>query len=104
MLWGRSSADLVALPCALFVAVQSSGVAAGAGAGAAAASSGDALSVASKKSSSTHAQMGQNKQMALERGEKLNQMEDKAARMESDAENFASMAAKLKEKQKNSWW
>ena len=48
--------------------------------------------------------MNQNKQLALERGEKLNQMEDKASRMENDAENFASMAQKLKEKQKNSWW
>jgi hypothetical protein len=48
--------------------------------------------------------MAQNRQLALERGEKLGMMEDKAARMEADAENFASMAKALKEKHKNSWW
>ena len=46
----------------------------------------------------------ENKRLALERGEKLSQMENKAAAMEADAENFASMAKKLKEKHKNSWF
>lgn len=51
-----------------------------------------------------NAKAAQNVRLAQERGEKLSRMEDKAAAMEADAENFASMAAKLKEKQKNSWF
>lgn len=48
--------------------------------------------------------MSENRQMMHERGEKLSRLEDKAARMEQDAENFASMAKQLKDKYKNSWF
>jgi hypothetical protein len=52
----------------------------------------------------TKAAMAENKRLALERGEKLNEMGDKAARMEDAAQSFAAKAQRLKEQQKSSWW
>jgi len=58
----------------------------------------------SSQASSGHQKAQENRRLALERGERLAQMEDKAQRMEADAENFASLAKKLKEKQKSTWF
>ena len=68
-------------------------------------SSGDARTAQTAgKAASANQMASENKRLALERGEKLGQMETKAAAMEADAENFASMAKKLKETHKNSWF
>ena len=39
-----------------------------------------------------------------ERGERLKGIQDKTERMQSDAEDFASMAEKLRKQQEKSWW
>ena len=39
-----------------------------------------------------------------ERGERLRGIQDKTERMQSDAEDFASMAEKLRKQQEKSWW
>jgi len=75
-----------------------------AGAASASGSKNDPAASVAAKSTSTQQQMSQNVRLAQERGEKLGMMEDKAARMEADAENFADMARKLKEKHKSSWF
>jgi ankyrin repeat protein len=64
----------------------------------------DKTAAVSKLSAGTNEKMQQNRQLALERGEKLSRLEDKASKMEADAENFASMAAKLKQREKDRWF
>ena len=39
-----------------------------------------------------------------ERGERLKGIQDKTERMQSDADDFASMAEKLRKQQEKSWW
>jgi len=48
--------------------------------------------------------MEDNRNKLAERGEKLNQIQDKAARMEQDADNFAKLAAKLARDSEKKWW
>jgi hypothetical protein len=55
-----------------------------------------------KSMSSMMSTMGNNKNLALERGEKLDELEDKSTQLEDDASNFASLARKLREKQQKS--
>lgn len=42
--------------------------------------------------------------MMVERGEKLNQLEERAERMRSEAENFSSSAHELMNKYKDKKW
>ena len=39
-----------------------------------------------------------------ERGERLKGIQDKTEQMQSDADDFASMAEKLRKQQEKSWW
>ena len=48
--------------------------------------------------------MNENRRLAIERGEKLAEMQEKSAGVEDGARNFANMAEKLKNQQKNSWF
>lgn len=50
------------------------------------------------------ATMHENRRLAEERAERLNEMADKSDRLEDRAKNFAAMAQKLKDQQKNSWF
>lgn len=52
----------------------------------------------------TSALMAENRDKLLERGEKLNTLQDKTARMEADAQNFAEMAKQLRKQQESSWF
>ncbi|KAL6645759.1 hypothetical protein ACP70R_017367 [Stipagrostis hirtigluma subsp. patula] len=44
------------------------------------------------------------KNKLLERQEKLKQMEEQSAELESEAENFASLAQQIKKNVENKWW
>jgi len=59
---------------------------------------------ANQQTAQTTAALNKNKQMLLERGEKLNEMQDKSAKLADDSENFASLAAQLRKKQEKSWF
>ena len=49
--------------------------------------------------------MEQNRAMLAERGERLQQLDEKTAAMANDAEDFASMAKRLADMQANrKWW
>jgi hypothetical protein len=51
------------------------------------------------------AEMNKNMQLLKERGEKIEQLGDKASELNQGAQDFASMARQLKEKNKNKkWW
>ena len=47
----------------------------------------------------------QNRALLAERGEKLSRLDERTAQMEADAQDFATMARRLAEQEKNKkWW
>ncbi len=47
----------------------------------------------------------ENRQKLAERGEKLRTLQDKTDRMQADAEDFASMARQIRDREANKkWW
>ena len=58
-----------------------------------------------RKTGSVQQTMAENRNKLLERGEKLEQLQDKTAKLENDAMNFAQMARELrKQQEQRKWW
>lgn len=53
-----------------------------------------------QKAAAAQAQMSQNMRLMNERGQKIEEMDDKARHLNQEAQNYASMAKQLKEKSK----
>lgn len=52
-----------------------------------------------------HETLAENRQMLAERGQKLSALDVRTAQMESDAQDFAAMARKIAEQERNrKWW
>jgi hypothetical protein len=59
---------------------------------------------AAAKAQSVQSQMGQNMAAMIERGQKIEQMDDKARQLNDEAKNYADLASQLKNTVKNKKW
>ena len=63
------------------------------------------LTFSRRCSGELHETLAENRQLLAERGQKLSALDTKTAQMESDAQDFASMARQIAEQERNKkWW